>query len=95
MDEFGRKREAIYFIGMVLGLGLSVMLILFSWMTMVISDDLVGVIETNNQEIAELEAARDYLSQEANRYKMLYEETYELFIDCTENGGAACDQPGA
>ena len=65
MDEFGRKREAIYFIGMVLGLGLSVMLILFSWMTMVISDDLVGVIEANNQEIAELEAARDYLSQEA------------------------------
>lgn len=95
MDEFGRKREAVYFTGMVAGLCLSVMLILFSWMLMVISDDLVGVIEANNQEIAELETARDYLSQEANRYKMLYEETYELFVDCAENGGAACDQPGA
>lgn len=95
MDEFGRKREAVYFVGMVAGLCLSVMLILFSWMTMVIADDLVGVIEMNNQEIADLETTNEYLSQEANRYKMLYEETYELFIDCVENGGDACDQPGA
>lgn len=91
MDEFGRKREVIYFVGMVVGLCLSVMLILFSWATMVVSDDLVKVIDANNQEIAELEAARDYLSQEANRYKMLYEETYELFVDCKENGGVTCD----
>lgn len=95
MDEFGRKREAIYFTGMVIGFCLSGMLLLFSWLVVVMSNDLVGVVENNNQEIAELETTRDYLSQEANRYKMLYEETYELFIDCAENGGAACDQPGA
>lgn len=86
-DEFATKKEFWYFIGMVAGLGLSIMLGLWAAISIVLCEDLVGRIEKQqNTIISQEETIKDF-SYDAAQYKILYEEIYELHQNCVETGG--------
>lgn len=79
-DEFATKREMFYFLGMIVGVFVSVFAILFAAITMSMCEDLVGVVQTSKAEINRLSSLNDYYSGEAIRYKMMYEDLYELYV---------------
>lgn len=80
MEEFETKREFWYYIGMVVFAGLAVMFFIFLVFFGCMCDDLVDRVQSQNETI-------DELTYDANRYKMLYEEMYDMHQYCIESGG--------
>ena len=72
-DDFQTKKEFWYFIGMCSGWMIAVVLGLFAWAFMAMSNDLVGRIEDQERQI-------DNLTYESTRYKMMYEDLYNTYI---------------
>ena len=79
-DEFATKREMFYFVGMIVGIVVSIFVILFAAITMSICEDLVGMIQTDKAEINRLGYLNDYYSGEAAKYKMMYEDLYDVYV---------------
>ena len=62
-----------------------------------VNQELQNEIKQQNEKLDILTKENEQINSDIVRYKMLYEEAkemYELFIDCAENGGVICDQPG-
>lgn len=78
-DDFQTKKEFWYFIGMCSGWMIAVVLGLFAWAFMAMSNDLVGRIEDQERQI-------DNLTYESTRYKMMYEDLYNTYIYLQEQG---------
>ena len=79
-DGFATKREMFYFVGMIVGVFVSTFAILFAAITMSMCEDLVGVVQTDKTEINRLGDLNNYYSVEAARYKMMYEDLYDVYI---------------
>ena len=79
-DDFATKRERFYFVGMIVGILVSILVILFAAITMSMCEDLVDVIQTDKTEISRLKNLNDYYSGEATRYKMMYENLYDIYV---------------
>ena len=79
-NDFATKREKFYFVGMIVGVFVSIFVLLFAAITMSMCEDLVDVIQTNEAEINRLEDLNDYYSGEATRYKMMYEDLYDIYV---------------
>lgn len=63
-----------------------------------VNQELQNEIKQQKEKLDILTKENEQINSDNVRYKMMYEEAkemYELFIDCAENGGAACDQPRA
>lgn len=63
-----------------------------------VNQELQNEIKQQKEKLDILTKENEQINSDNVRYKMMYEEAkemYELFIDCAENGGVACDQPGA
>lgn len=60
-----------------------------------VNQELQNEIKQQKEKLDILTKENKQINSDNVRYKMIYEEVYELFIDCAENGGAACDQPRA
>lgn len=60
-----------------------------------VNQELQNEIKQQKEKLDILTKENKQINSDNVRYKMIYEEMYELFIDCAENGGAACDQPRA
>lgn len=72
-DDFTTKKEFWYFIGMCIGWMIVVILGLLTWAFMAMSTDLV-------QRVQEQEAQIDNLTYESVRYKMMYEDLYNIYV---------------
>ena len=83
-DDFAAKREMFYFVGMIVGILVSILVILFAAITMSICEDLVGMIQTDKAEINRLGYLNDYYSGEAAKYKMMYEDLYDIYVSSQE-----------
>lgn len=79
-DEFATKREIFYFIGMMAGIFVSTFVILFAAITMSMCEDLVDVIQTDKTEMSRLKSLNDYYSGEAAKYKVMYEDLYDIYV---------------
>lgn len=79
-DDFVIKREMFYFAGMVVGVFVSIFAILFTVITMSMCKDLVGMVQADKAEINKLEDLNNYYSGEAVRYKMMYEDLYDIYV---------------
>ena len=79
-NDFATKREMFYFVGMMVGVFVSIFVILFAAITMSMCKDLVDVIQTDKAEINRLGYLNDYYSGEATRYKMMYENLYDIYV---------------
>lgn len=60
-----------------------------------VNQELQNEIKQQKEKLDILTKENEQINSDNVRYKMMYEEAKELFIDCAENGGVACDQPGA
>ena len=79
-DGFVTARGMFYFVGMIVGIVVSIFAILFAAITMSMCEDLVDVIQTDKAEINRLGDLNDYYSGEAERYKMMYEDLYDIYV---------------
>ena len=79
-DNFATTRGMFYFVGMIVGIFVSTFVILFAAITMSMCEDLVDVIQTDKAEINRLEDLNDYYSREAAKYKMMYEDLYDVYV---------------
>lgn len=79
-DDFTTKREMIYFVGMVTSIFILVLTIMFTTMTMSMCRDLVNVVESDKAEINKLEDLNNFYSGEMARYKMMYEDLYDIYV---------------
>ena len=79
-DDFATKREMFYFVGMMVGIFVSIFAILFTVITISMCKDLVGVVQADKAEINKLEDLNNYYSGEAVRYKMMYEDLYDIYV---------------
>ena len=79
-DDFDTKREMFYFVGMIVGIFVSIFVILFAAITISMCEDLVDVIKTDKVEINRLGNLNDYYSEEAAKYKMMYEDLYDVYV---------------
>ena len=79
-DDFATKREMFYFVGMIVGIFVSIFVILFAAITISMCEDLVDVIKTDKVEINRLGDLNDYYSGEAAKYKMMYEDLYDVYV---------------
>lgn len=79
-DDFATKREMFYFAGMMVGVFVSIFAILFTVITISMCKDLVGMVQADKAEINKLEDLNDYYSEEAVRYKMMYEDLYDIYV---------------
>ena len=79
-DDFATTRGMFYFVGMIVGIVVSIFVILFAAITMSICEDLVDIIQTDKAEINRLGDLNDYCSGEAARYKMMYEDLYDIYV---------------
>ena len=62
-----------------------------------VNQELQNEIRQQKEKLDILTKENEQINSDNVRYKMMYEEAkemYELFIDCAENGGVICDQPG-
>ena len=78
-ENFATKKEFWYFIGMCSGWMIAVVLGLFTWALVAMSNDLVSRIEDQERQI-------DNLTYESVRYKMMYEDLYNTYIYPQEQG---------
>ena len=78
-EDFATKKEFWYFIGMCSGWMIAVFVGLFAWAFMAMSSDLVSRIEDQERQI-------DNLTYESTRYKMMYEDLYNMYIYLQEQG---------
>lgn len=83
-DDFATKREMFYFVGMIVGILVSILVILFAAITMSMCEDLVGVIRADKAEIDRLGYLNNYHSGEAAKYKMMYEDLYDIYVSSQE-----------
>ena len=83
-DDFATKREMFYFVGMIVGILVSILVILFAAITMLMCEDLVGVIQADKAEIDRLGHLNNYHSGEAAKYKMMYEDLYDIYVSSQE-----------
>lgn len=60
-----------------------------------VNQELQNEIKQQKEKLDILTKENKQINSDNVRYKMIYEEMYELFIDCAENGGVICDQSGA
>lgn len=81
MKEFETKRELLYFVAMTIFLGLFLTCLAIMLLLSPVYDDLVNQVIDNRKTI-------DNLSIEANKYKIMYEEYYNMYESCLENGGS-------
>ena len=58
----------------------SIFVILFAAITMSMCEDLVDVIQTDKTEISRLKNLNDYYSGEAAKYKVMYEDLYDIYV---------------
>ena len=79
-DDFTTKREMFYFAGMMVGVFVSIFAILFTVITISMCKDLVGMVQADKAEINKLEDLNNYYSGEAVRYKMMYEDLYDIYV---------------
>ena len=79
-DDFATTRGIFYFVGMIVGIFVSIFVILFAAITISMCEDLVDVIKTDKVEINRLEDLNDYYSGEAAKYKMMYEDLYDVYV---------------
>ena len=79
-DDFATKREMFYFVGMIVGILVSRLGIWLGAMTMSIWEDLVCVIQADKAEIDRLGYLNNYHSEEAAKYKMMYEDLYDIYV---------------
>lgn len=79
-DGFTTKREMIYFIGMVTSILILVLTIMFTTIIMSMCKDLVNVVESDKTEISKLEDLNNFYSSEMARYKMMYEDLYDMYV---------------
>ena len=79
-DDFATKREMFYFVGMIVGIFVSIFVILFAAITISMCKDLVGMVQADKAEINKLEDLNNYYSGEAVRYKMMYEDLYDIYV---------------
>nr|DAG31322.1 MAG TPA: hypothetical protein [Caudoviricetes sp.] len=79
-DEFATKREKIYFIAMITVLLITLWLVLFLAISMAVNEKLVDIVTSDKKEINTLLEDRDYYYDESLRYKMMYEDLYEMYV---------------
>lgn len=79
-DEFTTKREKIYFIGMIVGAFTALWLVLFFMVSMAVNEKLVDIVVSDKKEINTLLEDKDYYYSESLRYKMMYEDLYEMYV---------------
>lgn len=79
-DDFATKREMFYFVGMIVGIFVSIFAILFAVTTISMCEDLVNVIKTDRTKINRLEDLNNYYSGEAAKYKIMYEDLYDIYV---------------
>ena len=77
-NDFATKREMFYFVGMMVGVFVSILASLFTVITISMCKDLVGMVQADKAEINKLEDLNNYYSGEAVRYKMMYEDLYDV-----------------
>ena len=79
-DDFATKREMFYFLWLIVCIFVSIFVILFAAITISMCEDLVDVIKTDKVEINRLENLNDYYSGEAAKYKIMYEDLYDVYV---------------
>ncbi len=67
-----------------LSLGIAFLAVVWGATMTVLTEDLTNVAIQLKEDNATLEEQAEYYNREKERYKMMYEETYELFTSCVE-----------
>lgn len=80
MEDFETRREFWYFVGMCVFGCLAALFGLITFVYVPLCEDVTNQLLEKSEQLEDM-------TFEANRYKMLYEEMYEMHQYCIESGG--------
>ena len=85
-DWFIRHKDDLLIAWGTLGTMVSLLLIVFTIALVAMTEDLVGVVETKNQELSKKEGIIDTLTYERNYYYYLVDELNQTYEDVVPKG---------